>query len=191
MKKLLKWGGIAFIALIILGMIAGGSGSNDTNSSNSQTSSEGSSQSANASSSNKQMAKIYTIGEDVIVKDVKWKLVKAWKADQLTDYSGAVKPAGKFVVVNVTVENMDKEMKTASGLKLVDSQGREFISYSKAFSLQNLGAESLYLLSNLNPNVPYTFADVYEVPADAEGLKLKVGDLSLLGSDEALIDLGL
>lgn len=170
-------------------MVAGGSGSNDSNSSNSGTSSNGTSQ--KTATSQQQEQKIFKVGEDVVVKDVKWKVVKAWKADQLNDYSGAVKPAGKFVVVNVTVENMGKEMKTASGLKLVDSQSREFISYSKAFSLQNLGAESLYLLSNLNPNVPYTFADVYEVPADAEGLKLKVGDLSLLGSDEALIDLGL
>jgi len=32
---------------------------------------------------------------------------------------------------------------------------------------------------------------VYEVPADAKGLKLKVGDLSLLGTGEGLIDLGL
>ncbi len=189
MKKLLKWGGIAFIGLIVLGMIAGGSGSNDSNSSNSGGANNGSSQ--KTGDYNKQEEKIYKVGEEVTVKDVKWKVVKALEADQLSDYSGVVKPAGKFVVLNVTVENLGKEMKTVTGLKLVDNQNREFTSYSKSFGLKNLGAESLYLLSNLNPNVPYTFADVYEVSSDAEGLRLKVGDLSLLGSDEALVDLGL
>lgn len=190
MKKLLKWGGIAFIGFIVLGVIAGGSGSTDSNSSHSGTASNGVSEKTSASNT-QPVEKIYKVGEEVIVKDVKWKVVKAWKADQLSDYSGAVKPAGKFIVLNVTVENLGKEMKTVTGLKLVDSQNREFTSYSKSFGLQNLGAESLYLLSNLNPNVPYTFADVYEVSADAEGLRLRVGDLSLLGSDEALINLGL
>lgn len=170
-------------------MVAGGSGSNDSNSSNSGTPSNGPSKKTTITQQQEQ--KIYKVGEEVIVKDVKWKVIKAWKADQLNDYSGMVKPAGKFVVLNVTVENLGKEMKTVTGLKLVDNQNREFTSYSKSFGLQNLGAESLYLLSNLNPNVPYTFADVYEVSADAEGLRLKVGDLSLLGSGEALIDLGL
>ncbi|MFZ2663755.1 MAG: DUF4352 domain-containing protein [Patescibacteria group bacterium] len=131
------------------------------------------------------------LNEDLQVGEVKWKVLKAWKADQLYDYSGTVKPAGKFLVVNVTVENMGKDMKTVTGLKVVDDQGREFTTYSKSFGLKNLGAESLYVLSNINPNVPLTFADVYEIPADAKSLKLKVGDLSLFGGSEGLIDLGL
>lgn len=131
------------------------------------------------------------LNTDLIVGDAKWRVIKARTADQLYDYSGAVKPAGKFLVVNVVVENLGKDMKTVTGLKVVDDQNREFISYSKGFGLKNLGAEMLSVLDNINPNVPLTFADVYEIPADAKGLKLKVGDLSFLGSEAGFIDLGL
>ena len=182
----------AILVLFVIGIIssAGGSSSKSTTDGGSKpTSSDTSTKPA----SEKQVdtAKTVKLNEDLQIGDVKWKVIKSRTADQLNDYSGAVKPAGKFLVVNVIVENMGKDMKTVTGLKVVDDKDREFTSYSKSFGLQNLGAESLYVLSNINPNVPLTFADVYEIPADAKGLKLKVGDLSLLGSDAGLIDLGL
>jgi flagellar hook-basal body complex protein FliE len=138
-----------------------------------------------------EKVKTVKVGEEVIVGDVKWKVLKAWIPTQLTNYSGPVKTSGKFLVINVVVENLGKELKSVTDLKVVDAQNREFTSYSGSFGINNLGADALYLLSNLNPNVPYTFADVYELPTDAKELRLKVGDLSLLGSDEGFIDLGL
>jgi hypothetical protein len=135
--------------------------------------------------------KTVKIGEEVIVGDVKWKVLKAWIPTQLTNYSGPVKTSGKFLVINVVVENLGRDLKSVTDLKVVDDRNREFISYSGSFGLNNLGADALYLLSNLNPNVPYTFADVYEIPADAKGLTLRVGDLEFLGSDEGIVDLGL
>lgn len=188
MKKLLKWGGIAFVVLIVLGMIAGGSGSNDSNSSNSGTASNSSAQEDKAET-DQQVEKTYKVGEEVTVKDVKWKVEKATTATTLKGIIENKPTQGKYVVVNVTVENLGKDLKSVTGLKVIDSKGREYTASSESF--QNLGAEQMFLLSNLNPNVPQTFADVYEVPADSEGLKLKVGDLSFLGSEEALIDLGL
>ena len=138
-----------------------------------------------------EKVKTVKVGEEVIVGDVKWKVLKAWIPTQLTNYSGPVKTSGKFLVINVVVENLGKELKSVTDLKVVDDQNREFISYSGSFGLNGLGAEPLYLLSNLNPNVPYTFADVYEIPADAKGLTLRLGDLEFLGSDEGIVDLGL
>lgn len=78
--------------------------------------------------------------------------------------------------------------KNRNDLKLVDSKGREFTSSSKSF--KNLGAEQLYILENLNPNLPFAFADAYEVPADAEGFSVIVGDLAVFGNKEARINLG-
>lgn len=174
----------AILVLFVIGIIssAGGSSSKPTSTDTSTKPTTG---------KQADTATTVKLNEDLQVGDVKWKVIKARTADQLNDYSGAVKPAGKFLIVNVIVENMGKDMKTVTGLKVVDDKDREFTSYSKSFGLQNLGAESLYVLSNINPNVPLTFADVYEIPADAKGLKLKVGDLSILGSGDGFIDLGL
>jgi hypothetical protein len=38
--------------------------------------------------------------------------------------------------------------------------------------------------------VPKTCEIIYELPADATDIKAKFGDLSLLGSKEALVELG-
>lgn len=177
------------IGLLLLGLlISSGDTEIDSKSTSSVSQQE---QSSDKSDTSKKEEKLVKVSEDLQIGMVKWNVVKAWETTQLTDYSGVIKPTGKFVVINVRVENLDKEMKTVSGLKLVDNQNREFISYSKSSLLKNLGAEPLFLISNINPNVPLVFADVYEVPADAKGLKLRVGDLSLLGSDEGFIDLGL
>jgi hypothetical protein len=154
--------------------------------------------SSNASSSNgssgsqadqREVPAAYTLNDQVTVGDVKWVVTSATTKTSLAGaFSGTETTQGKFVVINVTVENLGKDMKSMSNLKLVDSQGREFTSSSKSY--KNLGAEQLYILQNLNPNLPYTFADVYEVPADAEGFSVVVGDLAFFGDDEAKIGLG-
>jgi len=182
------------LVLFVIGIIASAGGSpdkTDTGSESKSTSTNKETTENNKPTVQENAVPVAKLNEDIQVGDVKWKVIKAWTASQLSDYSGAVKPAGKFLVVNVVVENLGKDMKTVSNLKVVDDKGREFTSYSKSFVFQNLGADSLYILSNINPNVPLTFADVYEIPADAQGLKLEVGDLSLLGNGEGLVDLGL
>ncbi len=183
MKKLLKWGAIAFVIIIVLGAIAGGDDDSSTTrptNSNSNT--------KEAKSTDKGI-KTYGMNEDAVVGDVRWNVSKAYTSKTLQGFMETKTAGGQYVVVNVTVENLGKEMKSVSDLKVVDSQGREFTASSDMF--KNLGAEQMYILDNINPNVPQTFAAVYEVPEGAEGLKLMVGDLSLLGSDEALIDLEL
>lgn len=91
--------------------------------------------------------------------------------------------------VKETFENLSKEMKSVSSLKLIDSQGREFSPTSK--SVDGLGAKKFFVIENINPNVPLAFADAWDVPKDATGLKLVVNDLSLFGSNASQIDLGI
>ena len=175
------------LALFVIGIIASSGGSSNEKDSNKESKNTA----VNSEDTDiKEAAKLPGLNEDIQVGEVKWKVIKAWTTEQLNNYSGPIKPAGKFLVVNVVVENLGKEMKTVSGLKVIDDQEREFTSYSGSFGIEELGAESLYIIENINPNVPLTFADVYEIPADAQGLKLIVGDLSLIGNDEELIDLG-
>ncbi len=176
--KILTAIGGFFLLFILLIAASGGDSSTNTSSSSSSSSPE------------QQEAISYGLNDEVVVGDVKWILTDTYTKTTLAGaFGGSETTQGKFIVINVTVENLGSDMKSISNLKLVDNQGREFTSSSESF--KNLGAEQLYILENLNPNLPYTFAEVYEVPANAEGLALTVGDLSLFGSKEATIDLGL
>lgn len=140
----------------------------------------------------------YSINQDVRVADIRWKLI------EVKDYGNTLKSSkskypdwykdktslGKFIMITMEVENLGTEMKSVSNLKIIDDKGREFISASDV-SAWIPEEKELFLLSNLNPNMPQEFTDIYEVPTDAKGLKIKVGDLSFWGTKEALIDLGI
>ena len=88
------------------------------------------------------------------------------------------------------VENLGSDMKTVTDVKLADDKGREFTSSSDTSEWVPDGKD-LFILSNLNPNVPQQFMAIYEVPTDASGLKVKVGDLNLFTNKEATINLGI
>lgn len=185
--------------LFVVGIVLAASGSNDSGSKEtSDTSTEASEKVVNTEEQKTIPSKTYKIGDDAVVGDVRWKVLvakdrgKTLKASE-SRYSSIAKPKnteGRFVQVTVEVENLGKEMKSASNLNLIDGSGREFIHSTDTSEWIPEGQE-MYILSNLNPNVKAKFTDIYEVPADANSLKLKVGDLEFLGAEEALIDLGM
>lgn len=96
---------------------------------------------------------------------------------------------GKFIEVTLEVENLGDDMKSVTSQTFVDDKGREFTSSSET-SEWAPEDKSMYILDNLNPNVRKTFIDIFEVPADARGLKVVVGDLEIFGGDKAQIELG-
>jgi len=132
---------------------------------------------------------IYSINQDVVVDETRWKVLKVYTKDYLSTLFGRTEKAGgRFVVVHIEVENLSKEAETVSDLRIIDSQGREFISSSKDFNLGSI--KQIHILNLLNPNVPFTFAAVYDVPTDANGFRMTVRDLSLSWK-KAVIDLGI
>ena len=122
----------------------------------------------------------YTVGK------VKWKIHDAYLTHALPKgFSGKpVSARGQFLVVKVEVENLAKSMKTITGLSVIDGQGRRYVSSTSGFF-----DDQLFLLENLNPNVPVTFSDVYEIPANASNLQLQLGDLSFWTTTQKLVDL--
>jgi predicted RNase H-like nuclease (RuvC/YqgF family) len=137
----------------------------------------------------KPQTPIYNMGQDVRVADVSWKVREARnRGSVLTSAYDLKTTTGKFIQIFVEVENLSKGMKTATNLTLVDNKGREYAPASDVSEWIPQKYE-LFLISNLNPNVPVVFSDIYEVPEDATGLMVKVGDLSLVGQKEALISL--
>ena len=135
----------------------------------------------------------YAVGADVRVDEVRWKVIEAvdlgktLKSDN--EFVKDKTTSGRFVKLRFELENLSKDMLTFAGLDLVDDQNRTFKASSDAF--QFIATEETCILENLNPNVAKSCTAIYEVPANAAGIQAQVGDLKMLGSKSALIDLGL
>lgn len=137
--------------------------------------------------------KVYSLNENVPSGDVVWKVTTVkdrgtsllGKDSRYPTISKTKTTAGKFVEVTIQMENTGKDLASITTPTLVDSQNREFTSSSDVSEWVPDG-EDLFLLSNLQPNIPKEFMVIYEVPPGATGLKLKVGVLH-----PQLIDLGI
>jgi len=143
---------------------------------------------------------IYFVNQDVRVGDVRWKVLEVkdlgsrlkGSQSRYSTFQEDVITTGKFIKVRFEVENLGKELKSVTWLRLVDSQSREYVPYS-GVSAWIPEKEDLFLIENLNPNIPKTLAVIFDVAKDASGLKFRATDLRVLGAGvkEVLIDLGL
>lgn len=212
MKKFLKFGCLGIIVLAVLAAVisAIGGGGNSANKDTATTnpSNAPTSQSANSSVPSQPEATaavapsqpestvaptpVPAVGQDVKVDQVRWKILSAkdlgnrLKSDN--QFIEDKTTTGRFVSLRFEVENLSKDMLTFAGFDLVDDQGRTYTRSSDVFML--LPTDEVCMLENLNPNVAKICTAVYEVPANAENLRAKVGDLKF-GGKETLIDLGL
>jgi hypothetical protein len=138
-------------------------------------------------------AKTFKVGEDVQVGEVRWKFLevedlgKELKSDN--QFIDAKTTSGKFVRVRFEVENQGTESASYAGVDLVDGKGRTFKPYDERFSFVPEGEGCV--LEQLNPNLVKTCTEIFELPADATGLKVVAGDLQMFGTDEAQVDLGM
>ena len=179
--KLIGLIAVGFVAIIILLAIIGGNG-----------------QQQEKITETEKITTGYSISQDVRVGDVRWKLIDVKDRGNILKASESrfsiiandKTTTGKFIEITMEVENLSKEMKSFSDLRLVDNKNREFIPASGVSEWIPEDKE-LFLLSNLNPNMPQQFSSIYEIPIDATDLKVKVGDLSFWGEYEASISLGL
>ncbi len=135
------------------------------------------------------------IGDEVSFKDSKWVVLKAEdKGTTLrsnNQFQGDAQTTGKFILVHFKVTNLDKkEQRIINTPKLIDSTGREFKDYdNQAFFIPD-GAKTM-AVEALPSSLTKEFYAVYEVPADAKGLRFQTRDLtSVFSPDYKLIDLG-
>lgn len=133
------------------------------------------------------------IGQDVMVDEVRWKILSAEDmGNLLTDenqFTEDLKTSGKFIKVRFEIENRSKDMLSFVGLDLVDNQERSYTRSTNAIMLIDDGETCM--LENLNPNITKTCTHIYEVPTDAAGLNADAGDLKMFGGAQTLISLGM
>lgn len=135
----------------------------------------------------------FTIGQDVIVGDVRWKILEAKELGQElksdNQFIEAKTTSGKFILVRLEIENRKTEAASYTGINAIDDKGRTFEVYNEKFGF--VEEDEACIFEQLNPNLTKVCSEIFELPADAKGIKVGVGDLELFGGAEALIDLGL
>lgn len=169
MKKLLKFAGIGFIVLIVLGLIAG-SGDESPDTSNQDA--------TRTTSATKTMEKTETIAglnEGVTDKNLTFTVLSVDTASTLGNQYLAKDAQGLFHIVKVKIENNGKETVSfdSSMAKIVDDQGREFDRSIDGQSAQGLSDGSVDLfLQQVQPGLSVTGDLVFDLPEGIESAHL-------------------
>ncbi|MCX6782907.1 MAG: DUF4352 domain-containing protein [Candidatus Levybacteria bacterium] len=185
MKKILKWGGIIFVILIVVGVIAG---SGKSNNSSSNTNNAANTASGNNQAETKTVAKL---NEPVTDSDLVFTATAVDTATTLGNQYTKKDAQGMFQIITLKIDNKGKETKTvdSSMISLTDSQGRKFDRSIEGQTAKGLSQGKVDLfLQQVQPGLNVTGDIVFDVPKDATGLKLLVKG-SYFGKGQE-IDLG-
>lgn len=137
-------------------------------------------------------AQAFKVGEDVTVGKIRWKFLevqdlgKELKSDN--EFIEGKTTSGKFVLVKFELENQGTDPASYTGIDLVDGKGRTFKPYDERITF--IEQSELCVLEQVNPGLSKACTEIFELPADATGVKASVGDLAPFG-DDAMIDLGM
>jgi hypothetical protein len=168
MKKILKWGGIILIVLIIIGALSGNKG--------------GSNNKTGTSSNNKtnDAQKIASLNETVQDGDLAFTVLAVNKSKTLGNSFSQKTAQGMFYVVTIKIENKGNKTMTfdASMAKVKDDQGREFERSVDGQTAKGLSQGQVDLfLQQIQPSLSVTGDLVFDLP---DNLKNPV--LNLKGS---------
>jgi hypothetical protein len=88
--------------------------------------------------------------------------------------AGAATTSGRFVEVSFTITNLTKQSDSLLDLpSLVDAQGRQYKPFERSAQFLPPDGRSL-AQAPLPPSLAKQFVEIYELPADAKGLKFRV-----------------
>jgi len=167
MKKILKWGIIAFVVIMIIGAISG-SGKSTTTTSNSNTGS---------TSTTKKEEPQAKINDTVTDKDLAFTVTGVTTAKTLGNSYTKKEAQGTFYVVALNIKNVGKETATidSSMLKVTDSQGRKFDRSIEGQTAKGLSQGKVDMfLQQVQPGLSVNGDIVFDLPDDATDLKLLV-----------------
>lgn len=171
MKKLLKWGGIAIIAIIVLAVIAGSGGDKSNNKSTTGSNST-------ASSNNKvDSTKTYGLNEAVQDGDLTFTVTGVETAKTLGNQFTKKDAQGTFYIVTLKIENKGNKTATfdSSMAKVTDDQGREFERSIEGQTAKGMAQGNVDLfLQQIQPSLSVTGDLVFDLPADMQNPMLVV-----------------
>ncbi len=128
----------------------------------------------------------YKLGETAHVGYTSYAVWKAFYRNQLSDNPYINQPPdAAYLFVDLTVRNDDTKARTIAPFKLIDENGAEYETSSKAWSVDG----SIGVLDSLNPSVEKRGYIVFDVPR-GKHYKLEISG-GYWSSDKALVDLGL
>lgn len=112
-------------------------------------------------STNQVATKVYKEGETVNIGYTSYAVWRSWWSTKLSDnqYMNET-PNAAFLFVELTVRNNDKKARTIPPFKLIDENGAEYDSSSKAWRVK----DSIGLVEELNPSVEKRGVIVFDVP---------------------------
>lgn len=171
MKKLLKWGGIGLLALIVIGVIAsaGGSGNNQTSNSGDTAN--------DYSAKQENTEKTYGLNETVQDGDLAFTVTSVETAETLGNQFTKKDAQGTFYVVTMKIENKGSKTATfdSSMAKVTDDQGREFERSIEGQTAKGMAQGNVDLfLQQIQPSLSVTGDLVFDLPADMQNPMLVV-----------------
>lgn len=129
----------------------------------------------------------------IVIDDIAWTLLDAvYLGETLesdTDEIADLVANGRLIGIRFTLTNQGEELHTFIGLDLVDSTG-ERTSYM-GDSLDFIIDEEACDLIELEPGDTVTCTAIYDIPVESNGLQAAFNNLSLIGGEEKLVDLGI
>lgn len=188
MKNVLKWVGIAFVVLILIGVVTG----KDDETKKTNTANDQATTTVTASESSDEVTesdkKDYKIGDVVKVGNLEYTVNEVSNAKQVGNEFLNEKASGVFLLVNITVKNNDKEAKTidTSMFTLVESDGTQYDANATAAAY--IEGNDDFFLANVNPKLSKTGYVIFDVPTVDSSYALKASG-GFLSSDEELINL--
>jgi hypothetical protein len=134
-----------------------------------------------------------SIGEVATAGDVQWVVTDAQRLNELVEEGPSPRPKteqGSFVVVDFDFTNNGSDPVTLdnASVTLLDSEGRE--SRPKTDATFYIPENRRLLLENVNPGLTRQGRIIFDVPPDATGFELQVGDTNPFAGEDAAVDLG-
>lgn len=131
----------------------------------------------------------YPHDAEVRVGDVMYRVLRAEARSEIEDDFMRYTAKGKFVIIALSAVNRGKEPVSIETPRLYDGRGRRFAP-SGGFML-DLEPEAILYSELLNPDLPEEFSVVFDVPADAEGLRLELNNGGFLSEKTTFVALGI
>ncbi len=139
-----------------------------------------------ASSSTKSVPVAHKIGDTAHVGYTSYAVWKVFYRDKLSNNQYLNQPPdATYLFVDLTVRNNDKAARTIAPFKLIDENGAEYETSSKAWSVEG----GIGMLDSLNPGVSKRGYIVFDVPR-GKHYKLEISG-GYWSKDKALVDLAL